>query len=207
MGTLGPWVGTRGPWAGTRGPLALRRGPGGWSGPQACGSSPRRPPADCPDPGSPPPPPEPHPCKGGAAHTCGSSPRRPLTQHTGSAGRKESGWAPHCPQRPPPPPTTTGAIGLTAPGGLLCRGGEVTGRFVPAPNGGLYPRHRAHTLVGGCHPTPPTLHRTHRKEGSAPGNGLTQAEGRCQPPGPPGPPASSSLSSPLAAPAHSPRGG
>ena len=48
-----------------------------------------------------------------------------------------------------PPPTTAGAKGQPAPGGLLCRGGEATGRFVPAPNGGLYPRHRAQTPVGG----------------------------------------------------------
>ena len=47
-----------------------------------------------------------------------------------------------------PPPTAAGAKGQPAPGGLLCRGGEATGRFVPAPNGGLYPRHRAQTPVG-----------------------------------------------------------
>ena len=63
---------------------------------------------------------------------------------------------PALPRAPPPKPA--GAIGLAAPGELLYRGGEATGRFVPAPNGGLYPRHRAQTPVGGSHPTPP--HRT-----------------------------------------------
>ena len=48
-----------------------------------------------------------------------------------------------------PPPTTAGAKGQPAPGGLLCRGGEATGQFVPARNGGVYPRHRAQTPVGG----------------------------------------------------------
>ena len=47
-----------------------------------------------------------------------------------------------------PPPTTAGAKGQLAPGGLLCRGDEATARFVPAPNGGPYPRHRAQTPVG-----------------------------------------------------------
>ena len=53
---------------------------------------------------------------------------------------------------PPPPPTPVGVVGLTAPGGPLCRGGEATGRFVPAPNGGPYPRHRAQTAVWGVTP-------------------------------------------------------
>ena len=107
----------------------------------------------CPPPG---PPPVPHPHWGGAARTCGSSPRRPLLHYTDSAGRQESGGAPHCPERPPP--TTAGARGLAAPGGLLCRGGEATGRFIPAPNWGLCPRHRAQSPVGGYHTA--THHRT-----------------------------------------------
>ena len=57
-----------------------------------------------------------------------------------------------------PPPTTAGARGLAAPGGLLCRGGEATARFIPAPNRGPYPRHRAQTPVGGYHTT--THHST-----------------------------------------------
>ena len=105
-----------------------------------------------------------------------------------------------------PHPTPAGAIGPAAPGGLLCRGGKATGRFVPAPNGGTHGTVHRHPLGEATLPPPPT-HRTHRKEGLAPGNGLTQAEGRCQPPGPPCPPASSSMSSPLADTAHSPRGG
>ena len=57
-----------------------------------------------PRPVTPPSPPfVPHPGWGGAARACGSSPRRPLLQYTGSAGRQESGGAPHCPERPPPP--------------------------------------------------------------------------------------------------------
>ena len=59
---------------------------------------------------------------------------------------------------PSAPPTTAGARGLAAPGGLWCRGGEATGRFIPAPNRGLCPRHRAQTPVGGYHTT--THHST-----------------------------------------------
>ena len=92
------------------------------------------------------PPPAPHPGWGGAARACGSSPRRPLLHYTGSAGRQESGGAPHCPERPPPRQLALKANRRLA--GCF-RGGEATGRFVPAPNGGLYPRHRAQTPVGG----------------------------------------------------------
>ena len=97
------------------------------------------------------PPPVPHPGWGGAARTCGSSPRRPsfVIQAVRPARSAEG------PRTAPsaPPPTPAGAKGLEALGGLLCRGGEATGRFVPAPNGGLYPRHRAQTPVGGYHTT------------------------------------------------------
>ena len=149
--------GANGPWVGPPEPHAQRRPTGGWWGPPVRGSSPRHPPSTCRDPLTPPsPPPVPHPGWGGAARTCGSSPRRPLLHYTDSAGRQESGGAPHCPERPPP--TTAGARGLAAPGGLLCRGGEAIGRFIPAPNGGLCPRHRAQTPVGGYHTT--THHRT-----------------------------------------------
>ena len=57
-----------------------------------------------------------------------------------------------------PPLTTAGARGLAAAGGLLCRGSEATGRFIPAPNWGLCPRHRAQSPVGGYHTA--THHRT-----------------------------------------------
>ena len=94
------------------------------------------------------PPPVPHPGWGGAARTCGSSPRRPcfVIQAVRAARRADR---PRTAPSAPPPPTPAGAKGLPAPGGLLCKGGEATGRFVPAPNGGLYPRHRAQTPVGG----------------------------------------------------------
>ena len=105
-----------------------------------------------------------------------------------------------------PSPTPAGALGLTAPGGLLCREGEATGLFVPAPNGGLYPRHRAQTPIGGS-PPPPPPHKTLRWEGLAPGNGLPKAKGGCRPPGPPWPPASSSYSSPGPSRPTVPRGG
>ena len=59
---------------------------------------------------------------------------------------------------PSAPPTMAGARGLAAPGGLLCRGGEATGRFIPAPNWGLCPRHRAQSPLGGYLTT--THHRT-----------------------------------------------
>ena len=125
-------------------PLQLRLPTGGWWGPPVRGTSPRtlHPPAATPLT----PPPVPPPGWGGSARACGTSPRRPLLHNTGSAGRQESGGAPHCPERPPP--MAARAKGQPAPGGLLCRGGEATGRFVPAPNGGLYPRHRAQTPVG-----------------------------------------------------------
>ena len=144
--------GGEGPWVGPPEPLQLRLPNGGWWGPPVRGTSPRHPPSTCRDPLTPPPcpPPVPHPGWGGAARACCSSPRRPLLHYTDSAGRQESGGAPHCPERPPPPPpTTAGAKGQPAPGGLLCRGDEATGRFVPAPNGGLHPRHQAQTPVGG----------------------------------------------------------
>ena len=84
--------------------LTERGGPTapGW-GPPVRGSSPRHPTSTDRDPLSPPGPPlVPHPDWGGAARACGSSPRRPLLHHTDSAGRQESGGAPHCPERPPP---------------------------------------------------------------------------------------------------------
>ena len=198
--------GVEGPWVGPPEPQQLRLPTGGWWGPPVRGASPRHPPSTCRDSLTPPPcpPPVPHPGWGGAARTCGTSPRRPLLHYTGSAGRQESGEAPHCPERPPP--TTAGAKGHPAPGGRLCKGGEATGRFVPAPNGGLHQRHRAQTPVGGWPHHHPPQHHGHGRKGIAPGNGLPQAEGRCRPPGSSWPPISSSLSSPLAVPGpQSPR--
>ena len=178
--------GADGPWSGPPEPLAQRRPTGGWWGPPVRGSSPRHPTTTGRDPLSPPgPPPVPHPDWGGAARACGSSPRRPLLHYTDSAGRQECGGAPHCPERPPP--TTAGARGLAAPGGLLCRGGEATGRFIPAPKWGLCPQHQAQSPVGGNHTA-----TGHKGEVIAPGIGLPQAEGRWQPPGSSWPPTSSS---------------
>ena len=101
------------------------------------------------------PPPCPPPQLGRRGPHVRNEPASPVYRYTGSAGRQESGGAPHCPKRPPPTPAV--ARGLAAPGGLLCRGGEATGRFIPAPNRGLCPRHRAQTPVGGYHTT--THHR------------------------------------------------
>ena len=56
----------------------------------------------------------------------------------------------------PPCPTPAGATGLTGPAGQVCWGGEATGRLVPAPNGGPYPRQRAQTPIGS--PPPLTLY-------------------------------------------------
>ena len=95
--------GANGPWVGPPEPRAQRRPSGGWWGPPVRGSNPRHPPSTCRHPQTPPsPPPVPHPGWGGAARACGSSPRRPLLHYTDSAGRQESGGAPHCPERPPP---------------------------------------------------------------------------------------------------------
>ena len=90
--------GGEGPWVGPPKPLQLRLPTGGWWGPPVRGTSPRHPPTACRDPLSPPP--VPHPGWGGAARACGTSPRRPMLHYTGSAGRQESGGAPHCPERP-----------------------------------------------------------------------------------------------------------
>ena len=78
-------------------------------------------------------------------------PAPPLVALYGQCGPPGERRGPALPRAPPP--TTAGARGLAAPGGLLCRGGEATGRFIPAPNRGLCPRHRAQTPVGGYHTT------------------------------------------------------
>ena len=109
----------------------------------------------------------------------------PLVALYGQCGPPGERRGPALPRAPPP--TTAGARGLAAPGGLLCRGGKATGRFIPAPNWGLCPRHRAQSPVGGYHTA-----TGHKGEVIAPGIGLPQAEGRCQPPGSSWPPTSSS---------------
>ena len=83
-------------------------------------------------------------------------PAPPLVALYGQCGPPGERRGPALPRAPPP--TTAGARGLAAPGGLLCRGGEATGRFIPAPNWGLCPRHRAQSPVGGYLTT--THHRT-----------------------------------------------
>ena len=145
-GANGPWMGPPEPWTGPQEPQCC------YSDAEGGVTSRRAVTRDAE------PPPVPHPCWGGAARTCGSSPRRPCNairavQAARSAERPRT--APSAP--PPPPPTQAGARGLAAPGGLLCRGGEATGRFIPTPNWGLCPRHRAQTPVGGYHTT------THRR--------------------------------------------
>ena len=83
-------------------------------------------------------------------------PAPPLVALYGQCGPLGERRGPALPRAPLP--TTVAARGLAAPGGLLCRGGEATGRFIPAPKGGLCPRHRAQTPVGGYHTT--SRHRT-----------------------------------------------
>ena len=58
----------------------------------------------------------------------------------------------------PPPPRQLALKANRRLAGYCAGGGEATGRFVPAPNGGLYPRHGAQAPVGGYHTT--THHRT-----------------------------------------------
>ena len=152
------------------------------------------------------PPRVPHPGWGGAARACGTSPRRPLMHYTGSAGRQESGGAPHCPERPPPRQLALKANRRLA--GCCAGGARRPGASYPPPTGvcthGTGHRHP----LGGSHTTTHPQHHGHGRKGIPPGNGLPQAEGRCRPPGSSWPPpVSSSLSSPLAVPAHSPRGG
>ena len=83
-------------------------------------------------------------------------PAPPLVASYGQCGPPRERRGPALPRAPPP--TTAGATGLAAPGGLLCRGGEATGRFIPAPNWGLCPRHRAQSPAWGYLTT--THHRT-----------------------------------------------
>ena len=152
VGTPAPWAGTQGPWVGTQAPLAHSRQHGGWWGPPVNGSSRRRPPAACSDPRIPPRIPPLQGRRGLHVRFEPASPTEAVYRQCGPPGQRTGPALPRAP--PPPPPTPAGAIGLTAPGELLCRGGEATGRFVPASNGGLYPRHGAQTPVGGSNPTP-----------------------------------------------------
>ena len=178
--------GADGPWVGPPEPLAQRRPTGGWWGPPVRGSSPRHPTSTGRDPLSPPgPPPCPPPRLGRRGPRVRFEPAPPLVALYGLCGPPGELRGPALPRAPPP--TTAGARGLAAPGGLLCRGGEATGRFIPAPNWGLCPRHRAQSPVGGYHTA-----TGHKGEVIAPGIGLPQAEGRCQPPGSSWPPTSSS---------------
>ena len=148
--------GADGPWVGPPEPLAQRRPTGWWWGPPVRGSSPRHPPSTGRDPLSPPgPPPVPHPGWGGAARAR-FEPAPPLVVIYGQCGPPGERRGPALPRAPPP--TTAGARGLAAPSGLLCRGGEATGRFIPAPNWGLCPRHREQSPVGGY--LTATHHRT-----------------------------------------------
>ena len=102
------------------------------------------------------PPPVPHPGWGGAARACGTSPRRPLLHNTGSAGRQESGGAPHCPERPPPRQLALKANRRLA--GCCAGGARQPGASYPPPTGvcthGTGHRHP----LGGSHTT--THHST-----------------------------------------------
>ena len=149
--------GADGPWVGPPEPLAQRRPTGGWWGPPVRGSSPRHPPSTGRDPLSPPrSPPCPPPRLGRRGPRVRFEPAPPLVALYGQCGPPGERRGPALPRAPPP--TTAGARGLAAPRGLLCRGGEATGRFIPAPNWGLCPRHRAQSPVGGY--LTATHHRT-----------------------------------------------
>ena len=126
--------GAEGPWVGPPEPLQLRLPTGEWWGPPVRGSSPRHPPSTCRDPLTPPlSPPVPQPGWGGAARACGSSPRHPLLHYTGSAGRQESGGAPHCPERPPPRQLALKANRRLA--GCCAGGTRRPGALYPPPTG------------------------------------------------------------------------
>ena len=134
--------GAEGPWVGPPEPLQLRHPTGGWWGPPVRGLSPRHPPSTCRDPLTPPLSPR----QGRRGPRVQYEPAPPLVALYGQCGPPGERRGPALPLAPPP--TIAGAKGQRAPGGLLCRGDEATGRFVPAPNGGLDPRHRAQTPVG-----------------------------------------------------------
>ena len=112
-------------------------------------------------------PPVPHPGWGGAARTCGSSPRRPLMHYTDSAGRQESGGAPHCPERPPPRRLALEAWQRLA--GCCAGGARRPGASYPPPTGicahGTGHRRR----LGGTTPPPTTAPRAQGR-GNSPGH-------------------------------------
>ena len=150
--------GADGPWVGPPEPQAQRRPTGGWWGPPVRGSSPRHPTSTGRDPLSPPgPPPVPHPDWGGAARTCGSSPRRPLLHYTDSAGRQESGGAPHCPERPPPQRLPLEAWQRLA--GCCAGGARRPGASYPPPTGVCAHGTGHSRRLGGTTPPPGTRER------------------------------------------------
>ena len=139
--------GAEDPWVGPPEPQQLRLPTGGCRGPPVRGTSPRHSPSTCRDPVTPPlSPPCPPPRLGRRGPRVRYEPAPPLDALYGQCGPPGERRGPALPRAFPP--TTAGAKGQPAPGGLLCRGGKATGRFVPASNGGLYPRHRAQTPVG-----------------------------------------------------------
>ena len=141
-----PHGGVEGPWVGPPEHQQLRLPTGGWWGPPVRGTSPRHPPSACRDPLTPPCPP---PRLGRRGPRVRYEPAPPIDALYGQCGPPGERRGPALPRAPPP--TTAGAKGQPAPGGLLCRGGEATGRFVPAPNGGLYSRPGHRHPLGGSH--------------------------------------------------------
>ena len=97
------------------------------------------------------PPPVPHPGWGGAARACGTSPRRPLLHCTGSAGRQESGGAPHCPERPPPRQLALKANRRLA--GCCAGGARRPGASYPPPTGVCTHAAGHRHPLGGSHTT------------------------------------------------------
>ena len=103
------------------------------------------------------PPPVPHPAWGGAARACGSSPRRPLLHYTDSAGRQESGGAPHCPERPPPQRLALEAWQRLA--GCCAGGARRPGASYPPPTGVCAHGTGHSRRLGGTTPPPGTRER------------------------------------------------
>ena len=94
-------------------------------------------------------------------------PAPPLVALYGQCGPPGERRSPALPRAPPP--TTAGARGLAAPGGLLYRGGEATGRFIPTPTG-VCPHGTGHSRrLGGTSPPPTTAPRAQGR-GNSPGH-------------------------------------
>ena len=150
------------------------------------------------------PPPLPHPSPGGAARTCGTSPRRPrFVIQAMRAARSAEGPR----TAPSAPPHTSWRYRPRGAWRAVVQGGRGDRALRTRPQRGCVPTAPGTDTRWGVPHHHPLPHHGRTKEVIATGNSLPQGEGRCGPPGSSWPPASSSWSSPLAVPAHSPHGG